>query len=61
MGREKKLSFRATGWHVDRLTELQAKGVAEGQPPRSMGTVIREAIALLWEQHCKDASSEQSD
>lgn len=45
------MSFRATGWHVERLERLRLKGIPKGARPKSMGAVIREAIALLWEQH----------
>lgn len=50
MGREKVVSFRATGWHVDRLNDLRVVDVPDGEPPRSASAVMREAIALMWRQ-----------
>ena len=50
MGREKVVSFRATGWHVDRLNDLRSVDVPDGEPPRSASAVIRDAIAQMWRQ-----------
>ncbi len=62
MGREKQVSFRATGWHVDRLNDLRGQGVADGDPPRSMSAVIRDTITLLWEhRHPKKLAGGKGD
>lgn len=54
--RNRQVSFRVTGWYADRLEELCAYDRPEGEPPRKTSAVIREAIALLWEQRCASTS-----
>ena len=53
MGKEQKLSFRATPWHIKQLEELRAEGLLSGSPLRSISEVMREALTLLWEYRCQ--------